>query len=403
MTLQQPLLSADQAAVATMDAKVVQAAEQQMRRSAPENPLSKRQKTGTESYQSVARYNYSSQESLQQGAQGFIVTCAFRREKSATKEAVALISQYLGLQQTEAHADEAVPLTTATHHPAATKASAAAAAKASAAAAAPSTSDNPASDPCDTPTASCHHSFSITKLASSGIIMLQLNQQASQDSNRHPSESLEGSGQAVQQPDGAEASPENQMLPGSLPVTVVRRIVDDLRAGTLATPEFCERIIPVQITCSLTQQALTSATQRLAKLHAKQAVESSGDQLVKFAVAYKSRGSSNKTKQAATPATDSPQEPGPANRQQVITLVAAAVEEAVVSAGGKVHVDLKHPQVVILVEVLPISAMSLCAISWVPASMTVQTPKLMIKPLVSSQPPATTHTERSKGSLHKHM
>lgn len=46
---------------------------------------------------------------------------------------------------------------------------------------------------------------------------------------------------------------------------------------------FCERIIPVQITCSMTQQALTSATQRLAKLHAKQAVEASEDQLVKFA------------------------------------------------------------------------------------------------------------------------
>ena len=46
---------------------------------------------------------------------------------------------------------------------------------------------------------------------------------------------------------------------------------------------FCERIIPVQITCSMTQQALVSAAQRLAKLHAKQAVEASGDQLVKFA------------------------------------------------------------------------------------------------------------------------
>ena len=56
-------------------------------------------------------------------------------------------------------------------------------------------------------------------------------------------------------------------------------------------------------------------------------------------------------------------------------------------------------QVVILVEVLPVSAMSLCAISWVPASMTVQTPKLMIKPLESSEPPATTHTKRSKGLL----
>lgn len=60
-------------------------------------------------------------------------------------------------------------------------------------------------------------------------------------------------------------------------------------------------------------------------------------------------------------------------------------------------------QIVILVEVLPVSAASLCAISWVPASMTVQTPKLMIKPLVSSQVPAATHTERSKGPLQKQM
>ncbi|DBA91513.1 TPA: hypothetical protein ACH3X1_003137 [Trebouxia sp. C0004] len=153
----------------------------------------------------------------------------------------------------------------------------------------------------------------------------------------------------------------------------------------------------------MTEQALTSAAQRLAKLHAKQAVEASGDKLVKFAVAYKSRGSSNKAKQGGTIASDSPQQPGPANRQQVITLVAAAVEETVVSAGGKVHVDLKHPQVVILVEVLPISAMSVCAISWVPASMTVLTPKLMIKPLVSSQATATVHTEHSTGPLQKHM
>lgn len=29
--------------------------------------------------QSVARYNYASMESLEQGAEGFIVTCAFRR------------------------------------------------------------------------------------------------------------------------------------------------------------------------------------------------------------------------------------------------------------------------------------------------------------------------------------
>ena len=139
-----------------------------------------------------------------------------------------------GLQQTEAHADEAVPFTSATHSPAAAKASAAAVA---AAAAAASNSDHAASDPSDTPTASCQYAFSITKLASSGIIMLQLNQQATQDVNRHASESHDDSGHADQQQDGAEAPPANQLLPGSLPVAVVRQIVDDLQAGTLATPE----------------------------------------------------------------------------------------------------------------------------------------------------------------------
>ncbi len=79
------------------------------------------------------------------------------------------------------------------------------------------------------------------------------------------------------------------------------------------------------------------------------------------------------------------------------------LQHAVCAAGELLMTSLFTPQVVILVEVLPVSATSLCAISWVPASMTVQTPKLMIKPLVSSQPPAITHSERSEGPLQKQM
>ena len=67
--------------------------------------------------------------------------------------------------------------------------------------------------------------------------MLQLNHQASQDTKRHPSESFDSSGQAVQQQDGAAAPPANHLLPGFMPVTVVRQIMDDLQAETLATPE----------------------------------------------------------------------------------------------------------------------------------------------------------------------
>ena len=35
--------------------------------------------TAADAHQSVARYNYTSVESLQEGSEGFIVTCSFRK------------------------------------------------------------------------------------------------------------------------------------------------------------------------------------------------------------------------------------------------------------------------------------------------------------------------------------
>lgn len=65
-----------------------------------------------------------------------------------------------------------------------------------------------------------------------------------------------------------------------------------------------------------------------------------------IAVAFKSRGSTSSGKQDAVRApSDSPQTAAPVRREQAIAVVAAAVEQAVVNAGGKVHVDLKHPEV----------------------------------------------------------
>ena len=82
---------------------IVQAAEQQMRRSAPDEHTAKRRKVdgggalsclirfeyvkwqihnsvnAADSRQGVARYNYTSMESLVEGAEGFIVTCPFRK------------------------------------------------------------------------------------------------------------------------------------------------------------------------------------------------------------------------------------------------------------------------------------------------------------------------------------
>ena len=51
------------------------------------------------------------------------------------------------------------------------------------------------------------------------------------------------------------------------------------------------------------------------------------------------------TPSAASAPADGASQTGYVKREQAIAIVAAAVEEAVVSAGGKIHVDLKHPQV----------------------------------------------------------
>ena len=65
-----------------------------------------------------------------------------------------------------------------------------------------------------------------------------------------------------------------------------------------------------------------------------------------IAVAFKSRGSTSSGKQDAVRApSNSSQAATPVKREQAIAVVAAAVEQAVVNAGGKVHVNLKHPEV----------------------------------------------------------
>jgi len=151
------------------------------------------------------------------------------------------------LQQTEAHADEAVPVTPAAHNAAASSsltssASAAAASATAAAGAGAAAATNPEQSASDssvnTPAASrCQCAFSITKLASSGIIMLQLHQQASQETIRYTSEHNHAQHQVAEQQDDLEALPANRSRLDSLPVTVVHQILDALQAGTLATPE----------------------------------------------------------------------------------------------------------------------------------------------------------------------
>ncbi|KAK9818364.1 hypothetical protein WJX72_011344 [[Myrmecia] bisecta] len=81
-------------------------AEQEMRRDAPELYPRKRPRTDPEAAAhedtrpKVGRFEYDAPTALEQGTQGFVITCDFRREMSATREA---ISQAPGRQRSPSH------------------------------------------------------------------------------------------------------------------------------------------------------------------------------------------------------------------------------------------------------------------------------------------------------------
>ena len=86
-----------------------------------------------------------------------------------------------------------------------------------------------------TTTPSC--TFSITKLAGSGIIMLQLDAPAHLSCSDHASDAQCNSSQPAEAQVAGEVLPVSPSVPINLPVTVVRSIMNDIQAGTLATPE----------------------------------------------------------------------------------------------------------------------------------------------------------------------
>ncbi|BDA43021.1 hypothetical protein COCOBI_04-0290 [Coccomyxa sp. Obi] len=74
-----------------MDEELIRAAEREMRRPAPELHQNKQRRldsTPGYSFKELGRFDYRAAETIAEGSQGFIITCHFRREKSATREAM---------------------------------------------------------------------------------------------------------------------------------------------------------------------------------------------------------------------------------------------------------------------------------------------------------------------------
>ncbi|XP_038892500.1 uncharacterized protein LOC120081569 isoform X2 [Benincasa hispida] len=163
-------------------------------------------------------------------------------------------------------------------------------------------------------------------------------------------------------------------------VYIVKDIIQCLEAGTLKSPAWCHRIFPIQATCCLNENDLHAVVSKLV-LHFMKDKGNILSQPVKFAVGYNRRGI-EETEMKKT-SKDSSGANVMLGRDKCFSIVAAAVKDVVSNA----IVDLKSPELCILVELLPVSGLPLeslvVGVSVLPSNLVTTKPRLCIKALTS--------------------
>ncbi|CAK9874226.1 unnamed protein product [Sphagnum jensenii] len=319
----------------------------------------------------MPRYLYGANAALLQGSHpGFLITCAYRREKSTTKEAMALLQEVF---ERESEATNAFEMQKQDHKVEETqKLGGAEVPDKDRIAAMPVTVSKDDQDRKDfenleesgrePETYSCGEDqdltkglpeFSLVKLARMGMVYLSVSGRMSRDL-----------------------------------VTVLSRLLADIHAGLRTSPQWCHRIFPVQATCSLTKGDLCAVVMQLVKDYLGNR-KTSTDQPLKYAVAFNRRGVEDKHSNISSITGDTSVQGGTLGKIECIDVIAGAVQ----TVTSHTVVDLVNPEMVVMVEVLPLvgSQSSLvCALSVLPKELVVTKPKLVVKPLV--QPKKRKHT-----------
>ncbi|KAF3573292.1 hypothetical protein F2Q69_00060524 [Brassica cretica] len=161
---------------------------------------------------------------------------------------------------------------------------------------------------------------------------------------------------------------------------IVSRVFQFMESGALKAPVWCHRIFPVQATCALTEKELQETVSKLVQrfVDDKQNTLSTP---VKFAAGYNRRGveeAKGKIQKASEVLDQCPL----LDRTKCFETVAAGVKAIVPDS----VVDLKSPELCVMVELLPLSRIPngsyVAAVSVLPHRLVSTKPKLAIKPLV---------------------
>ncbi|MED6107554.1 hypothetical protein PIB30_015085 [Stylosanthes scabra] len=164
-------------------------------------------------------------------------------------------------------------------------------------------------------------------------------------------------------------------------VDVVSNIIQAFESGSVKSPAWCHRIFPIQATCGLNEKEL----QEVVSMLVKKFVDDKRNILqrpLKFAVGYNRRGI-DETKSVKEKSKDS-NAFDLLDRNKCFGIVASAVNQVV----GDSVVDLRTPELCVLVEVLPISGVPngsiVVAVSVLPRNLVSTKPRLCIRALNSN-------------------
>ncbi|XP_078162948.1 uncharacterized protein LOC144558101 [Carex rostrata] len=304
----------------------------------------------------LPRYDYKAPSSfLLRSHSGFLITCPIKREKSATKEAISILKEYInnisgnGLHNGES-SDPIVAAKKRKLYPEVSETASDENEETK-----PSSINSEISDistkgsmSSSLDTSDERKKFSpvsLVKLSRSGLLLFSFH-----DNKFH----------------------ENV-------VDILADIFLSLRSGKLKPPRWCHRVFPIQETCTLSEKELQRVVSKLFSKYLEKWDKLS--ESIKFAVGYNRRGTEERENKTEI------RESGLMEREHCFRVVAGTV----ITLAKNSVVDLKSPEVVVMVELLPMSGLPnrspVVGVSVLPGELVSTKPRLLVKSLVADSKP----------------
>lgn len=306
----------------------------------------------------LPRYDYTAPSSLlERSHSGFLITCPIKREKSATKEAISLLEEYVGCTCSKGFEKL---------------------------------------EPSDTNISAKKRKICSTEIGSGNVENAERNEGSNilDVSGKLEKESRLGSSETTEYVK-RKSDLSLVKLTGSglllftFPSNSFRHVVDTLSnmflslgSGKLKPPTWCHRIFPIQETCLLTEKDLKVVVSKLVQEY----LSNEQDRLdgpIKFAVGYNRRGIDETEIKSQKNTVEDSEGLTLLVRNTCFKVVAGAVKAVAKNA----VVDLKSPEVAVLVELLPLSGLPhgtlVVGVSVLPVELVTTKPRLCVRSLVA--------------------